>query len=176
MQTLLSVVRRHLTEQGYRPEKRSQGLRASIQGCHGMWYLSVQTNEDDRWLICRSILPTLVPAELRRQVGEFITRTNYGLILGGYEMDMDDGEVAYKTSIRLAEDELTDGMVKELLLANFSTFDRVLPGFLAIVFGRRSVRHAMKASGQPMPDANAGPVPEPTALQDENPPLDEPKE
>ena len=43
------------------------------------------------------MLPTHVREDKRDVVCRYITRANYGLRNGNLEMDLDDGEVRYKT-------------------------------------------------------------------------------
>ena len=64
-----------------------------------------------------------------------------------FDLDFADGEVCFKTSMRFTEDELTPAMAKDLLFCNFSIFDRYLPSFMALVFGRRSVGQAVALTG-----------------------------
>lgn len=40
--------------------------------------------------------PMDIPESKRVLISEFLTRTNYGLRIGNFEMDMEDGEVRYK--------------------------------------------------------------------------------
>jgi hypothetical protein len=44
-------------------------------------------------ITCR--LPVFVPAPKRQEVGAFLTRLNYGNLIGSWQMDYRDGEVAY---------------------------------------------------------------------------------
>ena len=39
------------------------------------------------------------PEEMRVPMAEFLTRANYGLRIGNFEMDFEDGEVRYKSSV-----------------------------------------------------------------------------
>lgn len=41
-----------------------------------------------------------------KRTAEFLTRANYGLVFGNFEMDMHDGEIRYKPSFRAAEKPL----------------------------------------------------------------------
>jgi hypothetical protein len=66
-------------------------------------------------------------------LAEFITRTNYGLIVGNFEMDFADGEIRYKTSIDIDGDELTSEIIKHLVYANVTMMDEYLPGIIAVI-------------------------------------------
>jgi hypothetical protein len=148
MRTLQSVVKLNLAQHGYKADRCPEGLRTTIRGENGIWPLVVLLNEDDRWLVCRAILPFAIPETLRRKVAMLITHINYLMIVGNFELDLSDGEVAFKTSLRLDSDELTDAMVSDLLGASFSTMDRHLPVFMALVFGGRSLQRCLKLTQQ----------------------------
>jgi hypothetical protein len=148
MQTLLNVVRAFLTENGYRPERKGHSLWARIRGDHGLWQLNVMFNEDDRWLICYSQVPFAIPEPMRKRAVLLLAHLNVNLILGNFELDFADGEVCFKTSMRVTDDALTEAMARDLLYCNFSTFDRYLPSFMALVFGRRSVKQAVALTAE----------------------------
>jgi hypothetical protein len=56
------------------------------------------------------------------------------LWLGNFELDFQDGEVRYKTSLDLADVELTTGLLAALLRSNISTVDRYLPGLMSVLW------------------------------------------
>ena len=68
-------------------------------------------------------------------MAEFITRANYGMIVGNFELDFSDGEVRYKTSVDVEGSEVTHALVKGLVYANVLTMDRYLKGIMAVAFG-----------------------------------------
>ena len=76
-------------------------------------------------------------------VAEFITRANYGLKVGNFEMDMDDGEVRFKTSIDVEKDQLNRTQVSNLVYANVWTMDRYLPGIFSVIYGSENPRQAV---------------------------------
>ena len=68
-------------------------------------------------------------------MAEFITRANYGMIVGSFEMDYGDGEVRYKTSIDVEGDRLSLGLVRQLVYINVLMMDRYLPGIMKVAYG-----------------------------------------
>ena len=79
---------------------------------------SVIVGEDT--VCCYHIVPVKVPVEKRAAVCEFITRANYGLTLGNFELDMNDGEIRYKVTLLshdlLRSQEAALGSMKLLML------------------------------------------------------------
>jgi len=43
---------------------------------------------------------------------KFLTRANYGMMIGNFEMDFTDGEIRYKTSIDVEGDKLSSALIK----------------------------------------------------------------
>jgi hypothetical protein len=48
-------------------------------------------------------------------MAEYLTRANYGLILGNFAMDMADGEVHYKVSVDFEDGLLSPKMANNML-------------------------------------------------------------
>ena len=146
---LYQTVTDFLKEVGYRydevptdnPDVRI--ARADLQGENGAWRFYVEAHEDTRTVICYSILDTRIPKERRQAVADFLTRANFALILGNFEMDFDDGETRYKTSLTVGEDRLTAVLLGPLVAANTFTFDRYLPGLMRVAFGDKKPEDAI---------------------------------
>lgn len=69
------------------------------------------------------------------EVAEFITRANYGMVIGNFEMDFRDGEVRYKTSVDVEGSELTYEICRQVVVTNVMLMDRYLPGIMAVITG-----------------------------------------
>jgi len=56
-------------------------------------------------LILHFILPLKASEEERDKVGEFLLRANYGLKVGGFDFDFNDGEISYRVAIYCGSEE-----------------------------------------------------------------------
>lgn len=90
----------------------------------------------------------LVPIERIPAVAEFLTRANYGLPLGNWEIDMNDGEINFKNSVDVKGGALTEEMVKTLVVFSLECVNRYLPGIRAVVAGEEA-RSALEAIDGP---------------------------
>lgn len=54
------------------------------------------TAHDEEDLSCHVVYKDNVPEHARKNVVEYLTRANYGLFLGNFQMDMDDGQIVYQ--------------------------------------------------------------------------------
>jgi hypothetical protein len=104
-------------------------------GEHGAWTVHVALREDDEQLMVHSVVPEDVPEDRRTDLALFLTRANFGLVLGNWELDLDDGELRFKTSADVEDVELVDVFLDNLVLANVATTDRYLPGIRAVLGG-----------------------------------------
>jgi hypothetical protein len=86
-----------------------------------------------------------VPAAKRPLVAEFLTRANYGLVIGNFEQDWDDGEVRYKTSLDVEDCELSAMLFAHIVFANVTAMDRYLPGLVAVIAGSQTPSEAVAA-------------------------------
>jgi hypothetical protein len=108
-------------------------LRMGFSGENGHWPCLAQAREPQQQVVIYSICPLRIPEDRRNAIAEFLTRANYGLVIGNFEMDYDDGEVRYKTSLDVEDAEATSELLRHILYANVSAMDRYLPGILAVL-------------------------------------------
>ncbi|RQH18220.1 YbjN domain-containing protein [Okeania hirsuta] len=108
-------------------------LQMAYQGKNGLWNCYAQARETEEQFVFYSIHPELVSEEKRLAMAELLTRINYGLIIGNFEMDFNDGEIRYKTSIAVEGNILTYKVIKRLVYANVAIMDYYLPGIRAVM-------------------------------------------
>lgn len=121
----------------FRQLEGQTALVMGFKGESGTWQCLARAKEDNGQFVFYSILDTNVPPDKRGAIAEFLTRANYGLTIGNFEMDYSDGEVRYKTSIdvRDNEDRLNTGLIKLLVYVNVIMMDRYFPGIMSVVYG-----------------------------------------
>jgi hypothetical protein len=70
-------------------------------------------------------------------IAEFLTRANYGMTIGNFELDYTDGEIRYKTSIDVTNDHLSSALIQTLVYTNVAMMDEYLPGIKAVLAGEQ---------------------------------------
>jgi hypothetical protein len=108
-------------------------LLSVFEGKHGRWNCLIRVAEEQDRVVFYSIVPEETPPDRRLAMAEFLTRANYGMLIGNFEMDFSDGEVRYKTSIDVEGDRLTTSLMQQIVYANIRTMDRYLPGIRQIM-------------------------------------------
>jgi hypothetical protein len=137
MGPILEAAKRFFTEDEW-PFSEIEGkamLRTGFSGDNGNWTCIARAREEQEQFIFYSIAPNNVPEDRRLAAAEFLTRANYGLVIGNFELDFSDGEVRYKTSIDVEGDRLTSPLLKQMVYANVLTMDRYMPGLMAVSYG-----------------------------------------
>lgn len=113
-------------------------LMLDFSGRNGSWRCYAQAREPQRQVVFYSVLPVRAPEDKRRAMAEFITRANYGMVIGNFEMDFDDGEIRYKTSIDVEGAELLHPLLRQIVYANIVITDRYLPGIMRVLYSDSS--------------------------------------
>jgi hypothetical protein len=110
-------------------------LAMAFQGQHGRWNCYAKVREEQRQFVFYSLCPIAIPKPKRSKIAEFLTRANYGMTIGNFELDFNDGEIRYKTSIDVEGDRLTPALIKRLVYTNVAMMDEYLPGIQAVLAG-----------------------------------------
>jgi hypothetical protein len=87
---------------------------------------------------------TKAPPQRRHEAAEYLTRANWGLVIGNFELDMYEGNVRFKTSMVTGDTSVTPERVARLIIANLTTADHYLPGLLAVIYGNISAGDAIE--------------------------------
>jgi hypothetical protein len=109
-------------------------FRVGFSGKNGDFTCYAQVRIDLEQFLFYVMVPVKAPDEKRAAVAEFITRANYGLRIGNFEMDFTDGEIRYKSSLDFEEQELAPGWVKNAIYPAVNTCDRYLPGLMQMLY------------------------------------------
>lgn len=125
---LLARARAYLEGSGWDVEQHPDEplLRTVAEAPAGVWTCYVKARADEEQLVFYSVAPRKAPETTRAAVGEFLHRVNYGTIIGNFELDCDDGEIRFKTSIDVEGEALTDVQLEQLTTFNVRSMGRYL--------------------------------------------------
>jgi hypothetical protein len=116
----------------------SEGLATTVKTEANSWSMMLLGADDERVISCYSLLPSVVPEAGRAAVAEGLTRLNYGLLVGAFELDLDDGEVRCRTSIDFVDEAVNPSLLRALVGRNVAMAERYFPTIIAIGAGRAS--------------------------------------
>lgn len=131
------LLNNYLNEDEWYPH-RIEGKYAfsmSYSGKNGDLRCIAMIRVDLEEFIFYALAPIKVPEAVRVAVAEYLTRANYGLRIGNFEMDYSDGEVRYKSSLDFEGQVLTSGLIRNAIYPAVHTMDRYLSGLLRVSFG-----------------------------------------
>lgn len=118
-------------------------LEFLFRGQEADWHCYVQAREAARQCVVYSVLPFKAREAQRLAVAEFITRANYGLLIGNFELDFDDGEIRYKTSLDVGKSQLRNDLIQPLISSNLSVTDYYFSGIMNVANGNISAADAI---------------------------------
>lgn len=130
-----------LEEEGWSYEE--QAAPSGRDGPRIHFRFTSETTQYDCWIVLYeetericilSVLPIVVPESMRMSIAEYVTRANYGIMIGNFELDFQDGEVRMKTSADVEDTPITHIFIRNLLVANLGTADRYFPGFVKVLY------------------------------------------
>jgi hypothetical protein len=110
-------------------------IETAFEGSSTVWPLRVHVFEEDVRAVFVSAFPAPIAEEHRAAVGELCNRANFGLAIGNFELDVDGGEVRFRTSIDVEGATPTPELVRNAVVANVLTMDRYVPALLAVLEG-----------------------------------------
>ncbi len=145
MEDLMNRLEEFFAEETW-PARRLEGeplLQLAFDGENGKWACYARAGADPESVGFYSICPLTVPEARRAAVMELVTRANYGLLLGNFELDLVDGEVRYKTSVGLEGAEPTAAVLRGVAYPNVLMMDRYLPAIMSVISGARSAAEAV---------------------------------
>lgn len=118
-------------------------LSMSVAGQNGQWRCVAKSREEQQQFIFYSVCGTPAPEDRRQAVAEFVARANFGIVIGNFELDFNDGEIRYKTSIDLEGVPPAPALIKNLVYANVRMMDRYLPAITQVIEGHASPQAAI---------------------------------
>lgn len=144
-QRALKTLGEFLEEDGWHPQvlEDSQVYRVGFGGENAQTACYAQIRADLEQFLFYVMAPVKAPDELRPVVAEFLTRANYGMRIGNFEMDFGDGEVRFKSSLDFEKATLTHELIKNAIYPAVKTMDRYLPGLMSVLYGGKLAEEAI---------------------------------
>ncbi|SFB38583.1 hypothetical protein SAMN05216249_1307 [Acetitomaculum ruminis DSM 5522] len=82
--------------------------------------------------------------ELKASMSEFICRINYGMRIGNFEFDLDNGNIFFKAFANCKGENLpTDEMLKIYIFAPVESFKKYAKGMINIINKKRTAKEAI---------------------------------
>jgi len=126
-------------------------ILTGFNGDNGRWQCVAVGNPKDCSLVFMSLLPCKAPASRRTACAELLTRINYNLTHGCFEMDFEDGEIRFRTSVALGEEPPSAETVDHLVFRNLCVVDQLIATVTNVVYGQVSPKAALATPAAEIP-------------------------
>lgn len=83
------------------------------------------------------------PAERRDECARLLARANWGLSIGNFEMDYEDGQLRFKVSVAFGGTELAEPLVRNSILAAMSAVEAYAAAFADVIVQGDTAEDAM---------------------------------
>lgn len=125
MKTMKELFLEFAKKQGVTTKDVGAVVQVVAAGKVGKWISNIQPIEEERLLVINSILGIQVPEEKRAAIALLLTKLNYVVKVGAFQMNPENGEVAFRTThfIFEGDDEAAEELVGKLTLMSFSVID-----------------------------------------------------
>lgn len=111
-------------------------IRTRFIGNEGAWDCRVRPYDPFGQLAFESILPFTVPRDHFPAMTQLVVRTNWRLLTGAFQLDLDTGELDFRTMLFLPDGaELSAELCRGLVYSNVLTVDRCLAEFAGAAAG-----------------------------------------
>ncbi len=142
----IDVVKKFLNTEGvgFESDDELACVRFSFSGETVTWSVLVHDLAESQRLAVLSFIPSMAEEETRAQVSEFIHRCNYGLVVGNFELDVDTGEIRFRTSADLDDIEVNSALVRNLIYGNVGVVNDYLPGLNKVIHGGMDAASAIE--------------------------------
>ena len=89
-------------------------------------------------------IPMKADDDCKIQVSEYLTRINYKLALGNFEMDFSDGEVSFRYACNVLDGMIGEDALDDLTTLPIAMFEKYGNGLLAVMMGMMTPEEAIR--------------------------------
>ncbi len=102
-------------------------------------------------LVLRMIIPLNADEKERSKVAEFLLRANYGLKVGCFDFDFDDGEISYRIALYCGEDEFAAPTYEQIdfaVVVGLLMIEKYGDALVKVMFGLLEPQEAVESAEQ----------------------------
>jgi hypothetical protein len=142
---LMDIVLRFFDEEqwNYQVSENKPVIRSGYRGERGTWVCYARVDEENQRFVFYSLMGMNIASQYRSLVAEYLTRVNYGLPTGNFEIHLDTGDVRFKTGYEGPAGDLTIDIIRALVYANVHAMDQYMPGVVSVVYNGLSPEAAL---------------------------------
>jgi len=128
----------------YAPNEEFQTIRTDLQGEVASYRVVAHVAADQELFQVFGYSPMRVPEGCRPAIAEAVARANYGLQVGKFELDMNDGELRFQVSHIMIDGVVGQEVIDRLIGTTIAMLERYLPAFLSVIYGNEVPKDAIQ--------------------------------
>jgi hypothetical protein len=148
MSRLFDAVVEFLDDRGWPVDADGSMIRTLVRTDDQTFACAVIVVEEVGQLIVYSVHPDTVPPDRRDAVAELATRSNAQLTVGNLEVELDAGQVRFRTGLAVGQSPATSEMVERVIFDNAASAIAYFPLVTAVVEGSISPVEAVASLRQ----------------------------
>src|SRR5690349_16405083 len=114
-----------------------------ITADHAAYHCAIFVDDDARLVTMLAQSTLRVPPDERSSACELLTRANYGLLFGNFDLDFSDGEVRYKVSVDVEGGTLGVPMVHTMISTALDMYELWCPALMKVIYGGVTPQNAV---------------------------------
>lgn len=125
MKSMKELFLQFAKKQGVTTKETPESIQVMAAGKKGNWTAHFQTLEKEHMMIFTSILGIKVDENKRKEIALKLTRINYIVKIGAFQMNPENGELSFRTTHYVVEDkeDVAEELIGRLVLLNFTVVD-----------------------------------------------------
>ena len=120
-----------------------QAVRTDLRGDVGTYRIVAKVETEVDLFQVFGDSPLRVPEGCRPAIAEAVARANYGLRLGKFELDLDDGELRFQLAQILTFDTVGEQVIDRMISTAINMLDMYLPAFLSVIYANELPKDAV---------------------------------
>ncbi len=145
--TLIDTVIAAVEDHGWRYTRADeQVILFPVGGQRSAYDALVITNEEFHYATVYCTLGPRVPDDRRAAIAEAITRANYGIAVGAFEMDFGDGELRFRVGIDVEDGVFSATMAKNMISLSVYMCDRYHDAIMRVIFAGEAPADAIESA------------------------------
>ena len=128
----------------YEPNEDFQTVRTDLRGEVGLYRIVAHVDTDMDLFQVFGHSSLLVPEGCRPAIAEAVARANYGLQVGKFELDVNDGDLRFQAAQIMTDNTVGEEVIDRLIGTTIAMLDWYLPAFLSVIYGNELPKDAIQ--------------------------------
>ena len=131
-------------EVNYSTNDEHQSVCTDLKGEVAAYRIVAHVDAESELFQVYGYSPIRVPEGSRPAIAEAVARANYGLRVGKFEFNVDEGDLRFQASQALTGESVGEGVIDRLIGTTMAMLDMYLPAVLSVIYGNELPKDAIR--------------------------------